>query len=315
LDKQYAVILSLTFAVILMLGILSWRDQLVAQVICSQNLAGEDSVEPAEGSERKTVNFLLLGSDSRETETGNTDSIMFITADLNCREVSIISIPRDTRVSIPGIGLTKINHANAIGGRENGPAAAVQAASELLGVPVNNYVLVNFQTFRSLVDTLGGIDIILPAPVNDQVQDIFLPAGLNHLDGEQALRLARVRYSLPDGDFGRQWYQYRILSSIADKILKKENISLLPQIWDSLCRELLQTNMTQAQTIALASKFTGFSSESIRYYQIPGKALIAHDPLVGADVYYFEADKTLLADVVQQAVGEVKLNLYGLNRL
>lgn len=290
------VIISLLSASVL--GASYWRGNVVDQLSNNVIAVPEKSVE----MENNTINVLLLGSDARGDEIGRTDSIMFLSANVKTKKVSIISIPRDTRVEVPGVGLTKITHANVIGGKEQGVGTIVQTASNLLEVPINNYVVINFEGFKSLVDALGGVDIELPTAINDYMQNIYLPAGSNHLDGEQALRLARVRYSLPDGDFGRQWYQYKLLAAIAEEALKAENISKLPQIYKIVSGELLETNMTQVQMLALASKFTGFSSKNIEYYQIPGKSLTAHDPLVGANVYYFEANKAELEAIVRKSV-------------
>jgi len=279
-----------------------WRGKTVNNMISDAIAVPENPVSPGPTGQ-KTVNVLLLGSDSRGGEVGRTDSIIFVSVNLETQKVSMLSIPRDTRVEIPGVGLTKITHANVVGGKEQGIEKVIQSVSNLLGVPINNYALIDFQGFKKLVDAVGGIDIELANGINDYMQKLYLPAGLNHLDGEQALRLARVRYSLSNGDFGRQWYQYKILAAIADKALSSEGITKLPQLLKIAGRDLVQTDMTQAEILALATKFVGFKGSEINYYQIPGGSLTAQDPLVGANVYYFEADKTELKEIMQKIYG------------
>lgn len=284
-------------------GVFFWQKSLVSNLADNITAKPENSTAPQdpEAGSKQIVNLLMLGSDSRADEVGRTDSIMFTSVHLDTKKVAILSIPRDTRVNIPGVGLTKITHANVVGGKEQGPATIVQAASNLVGLPVNYYIIINFQGFKSLVDALDGVDINLAGAIDDQVQNIHLPAGKNHLDGDQALKLARVRYSLPDGDFGRQRLQFQLLSAIADKALKAENIPKLPQILKIISNELLETNLSQPQMLAFAAEFKNFSSQDIAYYQVPGKSLTAHDPLVGADVYYFEADQTQLQAIIKKA--------------
>ena len=279
-----------------------WRGNIVDNMPSDTIAVPENPVSPS-FAEQKNVNILLLGSDSRGKDVGRTDSIIFVSANLETKEVSMVSIPRDTRVDIPGVGLTKITHANVAGGKEQGIEKVIQSVSNLLGAPINNYALVDFQGFKKLVDALGGIDIELPNGINDYMQNLYLPAGQNHLDGDQALRLARVRYSLPNGDFGRQWYQYKILASIADKALTKESIIKLPELLKIAGNDLVQTDMTQAEILALATKFAGFKPSELNYYQIPGSSLTALVPLVGAIVYYFEADKTGLKEIMQKIYG------------
>jgi polyisoprenyl-teichoic acid--peptidoglycan teichoic acid transferase len=283
-----------------------WLGHLVHQASTSVLANPENPVAISSEKQTERVNILLLGSDARGDEAGRTDSIIFISADLNTQHVSVISIPRDTRVNLPGIGLTKITHANAMGeangGTHSGTSAAIQAVSNLLGVPINAYLKINFVGFQKIVDTLGGIDVDLPKAVDDRIQNIHLAAGKQHLNGETALRLARVRYGLSDGDFGRQRDQFYLLTAIAHKLLSVENISKLPEFQQVLHQDLMDTNLADTQMLALGTKFKGISKDNIKYYQLPGKGITAHDPLVGSNVYYFEVEQSGLKQIVQQAL-------------
>ena len=302
MKKKYwiALIASLIFAI--GGGIYFWRGHLIQQ---ASTLVVAKPTNPIGISEelpkdRVRVNVLLLGSDTRGNEAGRTDSMILISADTKSKHVSIISIPRDTRVNLPGVGLTKITHANVVGeasgGVQAGTLAAVQAASNLLGVTINDYAKVNFEGFQKVVDAVGGIDVTLPEAVGD------LKAGNQHLNGDMALQLARARYGLPDGDFGRQRDQFYLLSAMGHKMLSIENVPKLPQVLNIIHKDLMDTNLSDAQILALATDFKGVAKDDIKYFQLPGKGITAHDPLVGADVYYYEPEIAGVKKVVLEAL-------------
>jgi len=258
--------------------------------------------QPSEANSQ--VNILILGTDNRGDEVARSDTIMFVTANVDTHKVSIISIPRDTRVDIPGVGLTKINHANAVGemrgGVHEGTLESTRAVSNFLGVPINYYIKIDFQGFAKAIDAVGGIDVTLPYPVNDN--RIQLAAGTHHLNGDQALRFSRVRYGLPNGDFDRQRDQFMLLSVLAQRMLSLSNIAKLPEVINIVYNELMDTNMSAAKIAAMGLEFKGIAKEDIQYYQLPGRGISAQDPLVGAPVYYFEPDLDGVKAVVKQAI-------------
>ena len=303
MKKKYWIALIASLIIAIGGGIYFWRGHLIQQASTSVVAKPANPIDISEElpKDRVRVNVLLLGSDTRGNEAGRTDSMILISADTKSKHVSIISIPRDTRVNLPGVGLTKITHANAVGeasgGVHAGTLAAVQAASNLLGVTINDYVKINFEGFQKVVDAVGGIDVTLPKAVGD------LKAGNQHLNGDMALQLARNRYDLPDGDFGRQRDQFYLLSAMGHKMLSIENVPKLPQILNIVHKDLMDTNLSDAQILALATDFKGVAKNDIKYFQLPGKGISAHDPLVGADVYYYEPEiagvKKVVLDVLQ----------------
>ncbi|ARF70030.1 hypothetical protein B7C51_22535 [Paenibacillus larvae subsp. pulvifaciens] len=114
-------------------------------------------------------NVLLLGTDARGDEVSRTDVIMAAHVSPKNKKVQLLSIPRDTRVLLEGIGYTKINHAHTIGekkgGNASGTGAMIQAVSDLLKIPIHYYVKTDFKGFQHVIDTIGGIDIELNEPV------------------------------------------------------------------------------------------------------------------------------------------------------
>lgn len=258
----------------------------------------------AEKSKPGTTNFLLMGSDARGDEASRADVIMVISADFATKKVSVISVPRDTRVNLPGVGLTKINHANSLGeakgGVHEGTLATAQAVSDLLSIDINYYAKIDFEGFKSLVDVLGGVDVDLPYDVNDDVQQIYLTKGTHHLNGDEALRLARARFGLPNGDLDRQRNQYLIMTALGEEALAKENISKLPNLIKVGMEQIQDTNIKESEALGMGLALTGTTMDDVKYYQLPGHPLRAVDPLVGAEVYYFEPDQTGIDQIMRE---------------
>ncbi|MGW5726956.1 LCP family protein [Nocardia beijingensis] len=149
------------------------------------------------------TNWLLVGSDGRgeltpeqerELATGGevgperTDTIMLVHVPRSGK-TTLVSLPRDSYVSIPGQGKDKLNAAFAIGG----PALLVQTVEVATGLRIDHYAQIGFGGFASVVDTLGGIDVCVPKPIDDPLAGIDLPAGCQRLNGPQALGFVRSR--------------------------------------------------------------------------------------------------------------------------
>lgn len=254
------------------------------------------------------LNILVLGVDNHGEEPGRSDSIILVSANMDSHQVSVISIPRDTRVSLPGVGLTKITHANAVGelkgGVPEGSMESVKAVSDLLGVNTNFYIKVNFKGFQKAVDALGGIDVSLPVTVKDTSSDLYLAAGEHHLSGEEALKLAQARYDLPRGDFDRQQNQFYILQGLANQLLNPSTISELPELLSVMREDIVDSNMSISEMIIMGLEFKGIDKEAIKYFQLPGEGISAPDPLVGANVYYYEPNKDGIKQVVEEALAK-----------
>lgn len=252
------------------------------------------------------LNILVLGTDNRGDEPGRSDSIILVSANMDSHQVSIISIPRDTRVSLSGVGLTKITHANAVGevkgGVHEGTLESVKAVGDLLGVNINYYTKINFKGFQKVVDALGGVSVNLPNAVNDNSSNLHLLAGEHHLSGEEALQLAQARYDLPGGDFDRQHNQFYILQGLAHQVLNLSTLSELPELLMIVRQDLVDTNMSMSEMIIMGLEFKGIDKEAITYYQLPGEGISAPDPLVGANVYYYEPNKDGVKKVIEEAL-------------
>lgn len=158
---------------------------------------------------RKTVIFALYGTDERSDETGRSDIIMVIMYDPTQQKMVMASLPRDLRVNIPGYGLDKINHAYAYGGRE----LIDQTIEELLGIKLDFSVKLNFDTFSSIIDEVGGVKIVAPKAFYYNESNLVISPGEQVLNGNDALFYVRFR-SDSDGDYGRIGRQQEVVKSL-----------------------------------------------------------------------------------------------------
>jgi len=218
------------------------------------------------------LNVLLLGVDARRGEgiSARTDTIILASVDTRNNRLSLLSIPRDTRVNIPGHGWEKINSANVFGG----PKLAMQTVSNLLGIPVNYYVLTNFSGFKEIVDALGGvtIDVDMNMKHNDPeaggAYAINLKKGVQRLDGEKALQYVRFR-SYENGDIDRAQHQQRFLTALAREMLKPASIPKLPRLIPEIMR-YVHTNLGMGDLLALARAAKGLEQTDVVTQTLPG---------------------------------------------
>lgn len=176
-----------------------------------------------------TLNVLLVGSDSRSPEptTGRdagapvwttgaqrSDAIMLLHFSADRRTAAVVSIPRDSWEPIEGVGTTKINAAYSYGG----PPLLISTVERLTSIRIDHFAVVDFAGLRSVVDTVGGVDIRLARAA--RAGRYQLAAGLNHLDGDEALAYVRERRSLYDGEFDRTRRHQNLLRAIMAKVAR-----------------------------------------------------------------------------------------------
>jgi LCP family protein required for cell wall assembly len=170
------------------------------------------------------VNVLLVGVDTRGGLTrqqqlrlhvgnvagANTDTMMLIHVPADRQSIQIVSLPRDSWVSIPGHGMNKINAAYGLGG----PHLMVSTVEQATGLTINDYVEVDFVGFVRVIDELGGVNVCLPFAVNDSDSGLHLSAGPHHVDGVTALKFARDRHSFATSDLARIADQQQLVASL-----------------------------------------------------------------------------------------------------
>jgi LCP family protein required for cell wall assembly len=184
-----------------------------------------------------SLNILVLGSDSRSGEANKelgggdsdgarSDTAMVVHIDAGRTKATVVSIPRDTLVTRPSCPLsTGGSTAPAYGAMFNsaysvgGPVCAVKTVETLTGVRMDHYLEIDFSGFARLVDALGGVDVTTGQDIDDDQSHLHLRAGPHHLDGKQALALARTRHGIGDGsDLGRIGLQQTLVKALLEQL-------------------------------------------------------------------------------------------------
>jgi LCP family protein required for cell wall assembly len=162
-----------------------------------------------------TMNILILGIDNRGWQMKRSDSMILVHADPTNNYLSVLSLPRDLYVEVPGYGMRKLNYAYANGGYE----LAIKTAQQLTGVDITHYMEIDMNAFKALTDAVGGVYVdvdkhYLQQDYRYEIADI--PAGYQLLDGAQGLDYVRYRHD-DNMDFGRQQRQQRFLAALREQ--------------------------------------------------------------------------------------------------
>lgn len=239
-----------------------------------QGLQGSSGT--AEAAPGKPETILLIGVDQRvPNEPSRSDTIMLATLDPEKPGVDILSIPRDSRVQIPGHGYDKINAAHAYGG----PQLLLDTINNLLGSHVDKYVEVNFQDFQQIIDILGGVDIDVDKRMYYPEENINLKPGFQHLNGYDALAYVRFRYD-PEGDITRIGRQQKFMKAIIDQTLKLSTIPKIPRLVSEISKDV-KTNLSVKEMLSLALSMKNLNGSAVNTYMIPGEG-----KYVGGISYY-----------------------------
>lgn len=222
-----------------------------------ENLGIKNSSEESDN----ITNIALFGLDRRET-TGNTrsDTIMIATLDTKNKKAKLTSIMRDTYVNIPSRGMDKINHAYAYGG----PELAIRTINENFDMNIRDYVMVDFFGMADIIDALGGVTIdVKPEEVS---RTGVSSAGLQTLNGEQAVKYSRIRY-VGNGDFERTERQRKVLEQLMNKV-----VTAGPMEYPKLMNQLLpyvETSLSKREILKLGTSAFTSGVDSLEEYRIP----------------------------------------------
>ncbi|PAE17960.1 hypothetical protein CHH91_00185 [Virgibacillus sp. 7505] len=252
----------------------------------------DEAVDPVEDN----VSILFMGVDDSDTrDEGNSRSDAMILATFNKKEhsVDLLSIPRDSYVYVPEVDRqTKITHAHAYGGAQ----ASVETVENFLNVPVDYYAEINFNAFMDIIDTLGGIEVEVPYELyeqnsKDQKDAIHLEEGLQELNGEEALALARTRHY--DNDIERGKRQQEIIKAMITKASSAGSVfkydALIQDVGDNL-----STSLTFDQIKSFISYGTS-NDLTINTLNLNGTGGKLSD-----GIWYYQVDPASLADVQTQ---------------
>lgn len=227
------------------------------------------------------INMLIVGCDEIENQ-GRADTIVLLSISPKTKNVLILSIPRDTRVEIPGRGMDKINHAYAFGGKE----LISKTVSSFLDIPINFYVIVDFIKFVNIIDELGGVEINIEKEMHyiDKAGglNINLYPGKQILDGEKALQYIRFRHDNL-GDLGRIKRQQKLVEALINKMMNLDSVKKIPQILEGL-KTYLETDIKLQDAVALANLFKRVSQDKFIIETVQG------NPVYINGISYLEPD-------------------------
>jgi LCP family protein required for cell wall assembly len=219
---------------------------------------------------RRTITILAIGSDARPGQNplrSRSDSLHVIFLHPRRQQAVIVGIPRDSFVSIPGLGTSKINAAMSSGG----PARLVQTIERNFGARIDYWALTSFQGIAKMVDAVGGLRVQIPFRMHDSHSGSNFHRGPKRLDGRQVLAFARDRHSVPGGDFGRQENGGRVFVSTLVQFKKefRENSGRL-LTWIAAGVRNMETDIPVAELVDLAFAASGIRFGDVRNVVLPG---------------------------------------------
>ena len=247
-------------------------------------------------------NIVVLGVDERDDDVGRSDTLFVVMFDSKTKAASLLSVPRDTRVRIEGHGWDKINHAYAYGGHK----LTQKTVEELLGIRINNYVMVDFKGFEGLVDAIGGIDIDVEKDMYyHDTWDGFtvdLKKGKQHLDGKTAIQYVRFRDE--EGDIGRIRRQQHFLMAVYDKITSADMLLHIPGLAKQLT-SMVKTDMPLSDMIDIGKALHSMVKEKgLSMAMVPG------EPKYIDGVSYWLPDITDLREMMVKMQGATMTERY-----
>lgn len=223
---------------------------------------------PHKEEEHKKINILVMGLDKGQSRS----DVIFVTSfDTKTKQISILSVPRDTRVNLDNYGYVKINEVHAY----EGTSGSIKLIEKLLNIKLDNYVEVNLAGFRNVVDAIGGVEMEVPQAMyySDPVQDLYinLKAGLQTLDGKKAEQLVRFR-SYPQADLKRIEVQQLFMKAFIQKVLNTENlIRTAPKLaYNAL--KYVRTDVGIDDVLDYVNYINDIKVENVEMFTLPGEA-------------------------------------------
>lgn len=275
------------------IGYASWRvDHALEGLLDQTEISQEDESSLVEEPTDKTLTVLIMGRDFRpETGTNLTDVMIVAAIDMDHKKVSMVSIPRDTKVRISEIDRrVKANEAFNIGevlrrqAEENeeevtmdGPALAKKMAGRIFDISIDRYILVDFQSFMAIVDEVGGIQVDVERELiyNDPTDDthINLQPGNQHLNGKEALDWVRHRHDdrgteYYSSDFDRNMRQREVIKAVSSELGSFQGATKIFDVLDTMS-EHIQTDLSKQQIKQLVWSFKAFDPNQIKSIETP----------------------------------------------
>jgi len=253
----------------------------------------------------QNTNILIMATDLDGTRT---DTLMLASFNKNDKDITIVSIPRDTYVTVDDISFSlmkedypkpsyksmKLNAVHHYGGEKHGTSLVVEEVSKLLDLKIDYYVKVDFKAFRYIIDSVGGIDFYVPRSMRytDPLQDLHinLKKGQQHLNGEKAEQLLRYRSGYADADLGRVSVQQDFMKAFISQVFSKSNLLKHPKAFlDAVFKyDYVETNLTISDIFPYIFPALNINTENTATHTLPGSSTMRG----GQSVYLMDATET-----------------------
>jgi len=292
-------IIIVIFTFIILLGVLGYFYLLG---FTNNSKLGEGKINTKKAEDGEPVNILVMGVDvgdpnSKEAaDPKRTDTMLVVNYNPKTKEINIVSVPRDTRVTMNRKKI-KINSAHAV----NGVNGSIEAVENLLGIEINNYAKVDYEGFRKVIDAIGGVEMDITRNMNydDPSQNLhihFQKGTTVHLDGKKAEEFFRWRKNnngtgLADGDLGRIENQHKFISKVIEKVKSPSIIPKIPNILSTI-PDYIETDMAPEEIIKYGYAVTKGDKSNINMITLKGEA-----KYIG-NVSYFIYDREKNRDIV-----------------
>ena len=264
-----------------------------------------DAVEEGLLTAKDKSTIMIMGVDSREDDVGRSDTLMIAAVDPKRDQASLLSVPRDTRVKIPGHSWDKINAAYAYGSAKSGilggEKLAQRTVEDFLGVNIDHYVVIDTHAFQKIIDAIGGIDIDVEKRMyyEDPWDDdgglvIDLKPGMQHMNGKTAVTY--VRYRDEEGDIGRIKRQQKFMKACMDKVTSPAIIPKLPTVIKEVIGSV-KTDLSFRQLLEFAGTLKEAQKNGLKTEMVPGR------PLYISGVSYWIPDVEKLRTTLAETLG------------
>lgn len=262
----------------------------------------------------KPINILLLGIDNgaygRTEEDGRSDTMLLLTINPSEKKSQLLSIPRDTYTEIVGRGsYDKLNHAYAYG---QAPMV-INSVEKLFDTTIDFYVQINMGGLMEFVDAVGGIEVTSPLTFTYEGRS-FVEGKTELLDGESALRFARMRYDDPEGDNGRQKRQRIVIEKLVEKLMSFNSVTNFEQVMNAVSKNV-KTDLPIGQVMALKNTYgPALKSENLSQAFMEERQLLLTNN-AGEQIYYsYATDEELLkvTNSVRRLLGQNPVKTYPL---
>ncbi|HHW56462.1 MAG TPA: LCP family protein [Clostridia bacterium] len=262
------------------------------------NISTTEKENKDENKKVQIRNILIVGSD----ENNLSDTLFVANYDPNNKRINILSIPRDTYYPRPGFNSPDEKKINATFSEE-GIKGSKKAVENLLGIKIDNYIILDYEGFKKIIDTIGGVEI--DVPFNMKYDDnraspplhIDLKKGRQVLNGEKAIQFVRYRHGYIDGDLGRIKAQHQFLEAVFKKMSQPAILPKLPSLAITVSK-YLRTDLTASEITEYAYQFIKDKPTAINTLTLPGEGGYE------GEVSYFFVDNSKVLDVVKEFLGE-----------